>query len=178
MNALDSRKAASPAAIVIRWLPWLIGGFFFALYALTAAPSIAVLFDDSLEFQLVLPTLGIAHPTGYPLYTLLGALWSRVLWPFGSWAWRVNLLSALAAGATAGLVFALGQRLASPPHPLTPSPRHPVTSSPRHLSPLLSGSTAALVFALVYDAARRSKRPVTTAAARPQRPQPQPVINR
>jgi len=54
------------------------------LYAATAGPSVVELFDDSLEFQLVLPTFGIAHPTGYPLYTLLGGLWSRVLFPFGT----------------------------------------------------------------------------------------------
>jgi len=128
MNALDSRKAASPAAIVIRWLPWLIGGFFFALYALTAAPSIAVLFDDSLEFQLVLPTLGIAHPTGYPLYTLLGGLWNLLL-PAGNWAWRINLLSALAGAAAVALVFVVARRLITP-HPLTPSPVTPLPTAP------------------------------------------------
>ncbi|MCA1554820.1 MAG: DUF2723 domain-containing protein, partial [Chloroflexi bacterium] len=37
----------------------------------TLAPSVAFLFDDSLEFQLVGYKLAIAHPTGYPLYTLL-----------------------------------------------------------------------------------------------------------
>ena len=50
-------------------------------YAATAAPSVATLFDDSLEFQVVLPTLGIAHPSGYPLYTLLGKLFTLLL-PF------------------------------------------------------------------------------------------------
>jgi hypothetical protein len=39
-------------------------------------------------------------------------------------------------------------------------------------------AAAALLFALVYDAARRSKRPATTTTVRPQRPQPQPVANR
>lgn len=137
MNALDSRKAASPAAIVIRWLPWLIGGFFFALYALTAAPGIAVLFDDSLEFQLVLPTLGIAHPTGYPLYTLLGGLWNLLL-PAGNWAWRINLLSALAGAAAVSLVYLVTWRLASAPSPHT-----------AHLSPLIPSLLAALTFGLI-----------------------------
>jgi len=84
---------------------------FFLLYTLTAAPSITELYDDSLEFQLVGPTFGIAHPTGYPLYVLLSGLWSRVLFPFGNWAWRMNLFSALAAAITIGLLFALAQRL-------------------------------------------------------------------
>ncbi|MCB0189161.1 MAG: DUF2723 domain-containing protein, partial [Caldilineaceae bacterium] len=87
-----------------------LGIAFFLLYALTAAPSIVELYDDTLEFQLVGPTWGIAHPTGYPLYTLLGAIWSRVLFPIGNWAWRMNLFSALAAATTVGLLFLLAQR--------------------------------------------------------------------
>lgn len=94
-----------------RFLPWLIGLLFFLLYALTAAPSITELYDDSLEFQVVGPTFGIAHPTGYPLYSLLSGFWSRVLFPIGNWAWRMNLFSALAAAITIGLLFGLAQRL-------------------------------------------------------------------
>lgn len=89
----------------------LVGLLFFILYAVTAAPSIVELYDDSLEFQLVGPTLGIAHPTGYPLYTMLGALWSRLLFPVGNWAWRMNLLSALAAAITVSLLFLCTHRL-------------------------------------------------------------------
>ncbi len=33
---------------------------------------------DTAEFQRVAPTLGLAHPTGYPLYTLLGWAWSHL----------------------------------------------------------------------------------------------------
>ena len=93
--------------------PWLVALAFLVLYAATAGPSVVELFDDSLELQLVLPTFGIAHPTGYPLYTLLGGLWSRALFPFGNWAWRVNILSSVAAAATVGLVFVLGRRLSA-----------------------------------------------------------------
>ena len=39
--------------------------------------------------------LGILHPTGYPLYSLLGKLFSLI--PFESLAWRANVLSAIAA---------------------------------------------------------------------------------
>jgi len=91
-------------------MPWLVGVPFLALYIATSAPSIVELFDDTLEFQLVLPTFGIAHPTGYPLYTLAGGLWSRLL-PVGNWAWRTNLFSALCGAATVALLFALTRRL-------------------------------------------------------------------
>ncbi|MCC7352142.1 MAG: DUF2723 domain-containing protein, partial [Anaerolineae bacterium] len=74
-----------------------------ALYLRTLAPSVATIFDDSLEFQLVGPTLSIAHPTGYPLYTLLAWLFSRI--PVGDAAYRVNLLSAVAAAAAVGMVY-------------------------------------------------------------------------
>lgn len=93
-----------------RAMPWLVWLFFLVIYGSATAPSIAALFDDTLEFQLVLPTFGIAHPTGYPLYTLLGGVWSQLL-PVGNWAWRVNLFSAAAAAASVMLVFLLARRL-------------------------------------------------------------------
>lgn len=96
---------------LLKWMPWLAGAAFFLLYTVTAAPGIVEFFDDTLEFQLVLPTFGIAHPTGYPLYTILGGVWSRVLFPFGEWAWRVNVLSALFGGAAVGLGCALTQHI-------------------------------------------------------------------
>ncbi len=65
-----------------------------ALYVRTLAPSVAALFDDSLEFPLVAYRLAIAHPTGYPFYTLLGKLF--ILSTGGNAAWSVNLLSAVA----------------------------------------------------------------------------------
>jgi hypothetical protein len=81
-----------------------------ALYAATAAPSVVTIFDDSLEFQVVLPTLGIAHPSGYPLYTLLGKLFTLLL-PFRDPAGRANLFSALAAAAAVGLLYLICRRV-------------------------------------------------------------------
>ena len=66
------------------------------LYVRTAAPSVATLFDDSLEFQVVIPLLGVPHPPGYPLYTLVGKLWT-VVFPWRDAAFRLNVLSALFA---------------------------------------------------------------------------------
>lgn len=90
-------------------LAWLIAGGVFvivlALYLSTLAPSVVTLFDDSLEFQLVTYQLGIAHPTGYPLYTLLGKLFTFI--PVGNIAYRVNLMSAVFGAATVALLFLL-----------------------------------------------------------------------
>src|SRR5213593_112847 len=66
----------------------------FCLYAATLLPGIGS--GDTAEFQRVAPTLDVAHPTGYPLYTLLGWLWSHL--PLGGTpAWRMNLFSAVAS---------------------------------------------------------------------------------
>jgi hypothetical protein len=59
------------------------------VYFLTRAP--VVQFIDSGELALVCQTLGIAHPTGYPLYTLLGRLFCLI--PFEDTVFRVGLMS-------------------------------------------------------------------------------------
>ena len=58
---------------------------------------------DTFEFQVVIPKLGIVHPTGYPLYLLLGRLFTFI--PFGSVAWRVNLASVVFGLIAACLLF-------------------------------------------------------------------------
>jgi hypothetical protein len=78
-----------------------------ALYVRTLAPSL--LFGDSAEFQTLAATLGLAHPTGYPIYLLLGKLFTWL--PVGSIAYRVNLLSASAAALAVALLYLLGRRL-------------------------------------------------------------------
>ena len=84
---------------------------FFALYVLTLAPD--VLPADSGEFQTVATNLGVAHPPGFPLYTMLAHMMTRL--PLGpNPAYRVNLFSALtsilALGAVLGGVYVVTQR--------------------------------------------------------------------
>ncbi|MBU1702216.1 MAG: DUF2723 domain-containing protein [Candidatus Eisenbacteria bacterium] len=55
---------------------------------------------DSGELAAVCHTLGIAHPSGYPLYTLLGRL--AALIPWGELLTRLHILSALLSAAAAG----------------------------------------------------------------------------
>lgn len=84
------------------------------LYTRTLAPGL--LPADSGEFQASVPLLGLAHPTGYPLYHLLGWAWVHLM-PLGNMAWRLNLFSALAAslavGGVALLVTGLSRRTLS-----------------------------------------------------------------
>lgn len=84
-----------------RWAARAADGAIFILalvvYVATAAPD--VLPADSGEFQLAAARLGVAHPPGFPLYTMLGHLFIRLL-PLGTPAYRLNLLSGvMAAGA-------------------------------------------------------------------------------
>ncbi len=58
---------------------------------------------DTFEFQVVGPQLGVAHPSGYPLYTLICKLFS--LLPVGSMAWRINLSSAVFAALAAAFLY-------------------------------------------------------------------------
>ncbi|MDQ3493403.1 MAG: DUF2723 domain-containing protein [Chloroflexota bacterium] len=73
-----------------------------AVYVPTLMPDIG--FWDTAEFQAIGPVLGIAHPTGYPSYTLLAWLASVLLQPLGTEAFRANLLNALLMASAAGLV--------------------------------------------------------------------------
>ena len=77
------------------------------LYLLTAARDIFV--GDSPEFVTVAVTLGVAHPPGYPLLTMLGHLFS--LLPLEPVAFRVNLLSVVCDALTVGLICATALRL-------------------------------------------------------------------
>ncbi|HUG79478.1 MAG TPA: DUF2723 domain-containing protein [Burkholderiales bacterium] len=69
----------------------LVGTALLALYALTSPRTVAME-DDSL-FVLSSYFLGIEHPPGFPLFTLIGHLFTYL--PFGSVAYRVHLASAL-----------------------------------------------------------------------------------
>jgi hypothetical protein len=110
-------------------------------YTLTLAPSVVTIFDDSLEFQLVAYRLGIAHPTGYPLYTLLGKLFT--LLPPGNVAWRVNWLSAICGAATVALSYPLTLRMAMPRRRDAAFARTPARW-PTHVGALLGAMLLAL----------------------------------
>lgn len=77
-----------------------------ALYVATLAPTVAT--GDSGELTTAAATLGLAHPPGYPTFTILGHLFTWL--PFGDPAYRVNLMSALLdAVAVFVLCLAIGR---------------------------------------------------------------------
>lgn len=79
-----------------------------ALYAVTRAPDLT--FIDAGELAAVASTLGIAHPTGYPLFTILGRLVTAAPGPLEPLA-RLSLLSALCGAAAAALISIATRRI-------------------------------------------------------------------
>ncbi|MBN1933209.1 MAG: DUF2723 domain-containing protein, partial [Anaerolineae bacterium] len=111
VDAPPSNRAPSADGARFDGPEWLWSALAFAaplaLFVATCAPS--VLPGDGGEFQFVVPTLGIPHPTGYPLYLLLGKLFT--LLPVGSVAYRLNLFSAVAAAGAVWAIYRAGRAL-------------------------------------------------------------------
>ena len=85
MRFLTVSRAAIGASVVA-----------FLVYVRTMAPSVS--FIDSGELAAVATILGIAHPTGYPLFTLIGRVWIMLPLP-GQEIDRLNLMAAVMAAA-------------------------------------------------------------------------------
>jgi hypothetical protein len=85
MRSLTVSRAALGASVVA-----------FLVYVRTMAPSVS--FIDSGELATVAAILGIAHPTGYPLFTLIGRVWTMLPFP-GEEIVRLNLMAAVMAAA-------------------------------------------------------------------------------
>ena len=66
--------------------------FVFIIYLVTLAPSVVEI--DSGELATVQATLGIAHPTGYPLFTMIGHFFSLLPLPFSK-IYQLNMLAAI-----------------------------------------------------------------------------------
>lgn len=79
---------------------------FLALYGVTLCRS--VYWYDSAELVTAAATLGVSHPPGYPLYALVGYLFT---WLPVDPALAVNLMSATFAALAVAFVFLVGRQL-------------------------------------------------------------------
>ncbi len=121
-------RAIPAAASVLAGLIALVA------YATTLHPSLPT--GDSGELISAAYVLGIAHPPGYPLYTLLGYVVTHL--PFASPALELNVLSAVLDAAAVGVVSVLIYRL------VTTGDR---ASSPRWWPGPVSAAVGALLLA-------------------------------
>ena len=71
-------------------------------YVITLAPTVT--FWDAGELIATMKILGIPHPPGTPLFVLIGNAWGTVF-PFGEFAFRTNLLTAMFSAAAAACMF-------------------------------------------------------------------------
>ncbi len=85
----------------------IISSVSFIIYLTTIAPSVVQI--DSGELAAVQATLGIAHPTGYPLYTIIGYIFTLIPLPFTK-IFQLNLLAAIYCSAGVG-VFSITAKL-------------------------------------------------------------------
>ncbi len=90
------RKRVAP----VRFHPWIAAAVAFSLYFATMCPTVH--WSDSAEYAAAGATLGLSHPPGSPLYTMLAWLASRL--PFEP-AYSINLLSAASCAIAVALCY-------------------------------------------------------------------------
>jgi len=74
----------------------------FVVLLLTTAPDLTG--EDSGELITAAYTLGVAHPPGYPLWCILGKIFTIII-PMGTIAFRINFMSVFFAAATIFFLF-------------------------------------------------------------------------
>ena len=77
--------------LIRKYYSGLTSIFVFIVYLFTLAPSVMEI--DAGELAAVQSTLGIAHPTGYPLFTMVGHLLLKIPLPFST-IYKTNLFAA------------------------------------------------------------------------------------
>ena len=83
----------------------------FGAYIYTMCPTIST--GDSGEFCAASVILGLPHSPGYPLYCLLGKIFTLII-PFGNLAYRVNLISVFFAVLTIVILAKIIEGLSNP----------------------------------------------------------------
>ncbi len=99
----------NPLVRADRQIAILLFALVFAGYLRMIAPD--VLSGDAGEFHFAAWNWGLAHPTGYPLYLLIGGAWQRLLDVLGiSPAQALNAFSALTGAVAVCLTFLVVRR--------------------------------------------------------------------
>ncbi len=93
-------------------VPGFIWLFIFTLYLINICPTVYLI--DAGELTAVGYTLGIAHPTGYPLYTLLARIFA--LLPAGTVAFRINLMAVITGSLSSTIFFLVCWKILRDPY--------------------------------------------------------------
>jgi len=85
----------------VNWIAGIIAFWVsFATYVYTLQPTVGL--EDSGELICGAYKLGVPHPPGYPMWSILSKLFTFI--PVGDVAYRVNLLSAMCSALAAGMI--------------------------------------------------------------------------
>ena len=87
---------------------FLVFGISLAVYLFTLCPTIYL--EDAAEFVAVAETLGIPHPSGYPLYDILGKFFSLII-PVSAAAWKINFMSAFFGALSISFIFLIIRKI-------------------------------------------------------------------
>ncbi|MBX3056750.1 MAG: DUF2723 domain-containing protein [Anaerolineae bacterium] len=93
--------------LAVEWTAVAAFALPFLLYVVTLAPTIYNL--DSAELTTAVASNGIIRATGYPLYLVVGKIWSYL--PVGDMGYRMNLFSAFCGALTICLADRILRRL-------------------------------------------------------------------
>ncbi len=99
-----------------RLAPLLAGLVSATVYLLTQAPGL--MYTDTGELAAAAKVWGVAHPTGYPLLTVLAHVWTMLPWP--SVIGGLNILAALFTAGSVAVMCILIQELVQNPNSHTP----------------------------------------------------------
>ena len=135
----------------IDWLAfWVSGIISLVVYTITLAPTVTL--EDSGEFAVAADWLGVPHPPGYPIWTMIAWVFARVF-SFISFrgqpnpAWGIGFVSAvfgaLAAALTAILVCRSGRDVLHFSHAIS----HDMTKKMEHAICFVAGISSSLFFA-------------------------------
>jgi hypothetical protein len=103
MASVDAKPKSRRFSLPLQLSFW-VGLISLGIYILTLSPGVSWEHhsEDSGDLITSAWTLGIPHPTGYPLFCMLGYLWSHIV-VLGSVAWRMNLFSAMWGALSAAM---------------------------------------------------------------------------
>jgi tetratricopeptide (TPR) repeat protein len=92
-----------------RHIPFILIIISFIVYLSTICPTVYL--GDSGELTVAAFSLGIPHPSGYPLYALIGKLFCLI--PIGSIGFRMNLMSVFFSLGTVWIVYSIINKITS-----------------------------------------------------------------